>query len=633
MRYYKRHLIITPVLLSFSLLIGCGTLIRNTAVSENSTLNTSSFDAFLESFFRTEVCSNTINLHFTLSNPENYGIEETPITLGEISADSSDAVGASIENTLAVLKSFDYDTLTIEQQLDYDLLSGYLSASLEVSDLTLYDEILRPSTGIQAQLPVLYEEYRFYDKDDIEDYLSLIALTDSYFEQIIAFEKQKADAGLFMSDYACDNIISQCETFIENPDEHYLITTFNNKLSKMTALTDDERNNYQEKNASLVKECILPAYENLASALTKLLGSGRNDMGLCYLPKGKEYYEYLVYHNTGSNKSLMEIQDMINNKRSYDLTAAAALMHEYPNLSAECSSVSLDGRDAIATLHLLQEKMLADFPAPPSTEFTVSYIDECMEDYMAPAFYITSPIDNYEKNSIFINASTDSSSMQYFTTLAHEGFPGHLYQTVMSYEAGISPMRSVLNFPGYVEGWATYVEMLSYQYAGLDENVANLMVYNQSALLSLYATTDLGIHYEGWSFSDMLSFWDDYGITDKEALRDVYLLIVQEPAHYLKYYVGYLEFLELKEKAQETYGDNYSDIAFHQAVLSVGPAPFEILEKYLDAYYSPQTSSQSASQYSLEKAPSWAMIAFSSASSSVYSDRKYVVTPFAPSVK
>ena len=67
--------------------------------------------------------------------------------------------------------------------------------------------------------------------------------------------------------------------------------------------------------------------------------------------------------------------------------------------------------------------MRANFPAPPETTFTVSSIDECMEDYMAPAFYITSPIDDYAQNSIFINASTDTSSLRYFTTLAHEGFP------------------------------------------------------------------------------------------------------------------------------------------------------------------------------------------------------------------
>lgn len=544
-----------------------------------------SFDSFLEELFRSEVQSNTINLHFTLSHPENYGITETPITLGVISDDATDKSLASLENTLSALESFDYDGLSTSQQLTYDILSDYLQTELSVSGLTLYDEILRPSTGIQAQLPVLYEEYRFNDKQDIEDYLALIALTDDYFSQIINFEKEKAHAGLFMSDFACDTIISQCETFTANPDSHYLIQTFNHKVEAMTELTDSERELYEEENAALVKEQILPAYENLAAALTELLGSGKNDQGLCYFPDGKEFYEYLVYHNTGSSSDAKELETRISEMRTEDLTQAALLLTEHPELKTSDADAVLDDMDCVSTLNVLKEAMLADFPAAPDAEFTVSYIDECMEDYMAPAFYITAPIDDYEKNSIFINSSTDSTSMRYFTTLAHEGFPGHLYQTVMSYEAGLSPVRSILDFPGYVEGWATYVEMISYGYAGLDENVARLMSLNQSALLSLYASTDLGIHYDGWSFSDTVAFWGDYGITDQDALREVYELIVEEPAHYLKYYVGYMEFRDLKEKAQETYGAAYSDIAFHKAVLDIGPAPFAIVEKYLDDYY------------------------------------------------
>lgn len=598
MRYPKlKHSYFKPffcvIVLSCLILAGCSAPPKTdespspkaTYATEETAQTAADFDTFLDEFFRTEVSSNTINLHFTLSKPENYGITDTPITLGDISAQALMESNAGVENTLAAMKSFDYHALSHDQQLTYDVLSDYLTTQTEISDLTLYDEILRPSTGIQAQLPVLYEEYRFYEKQDIEDYLNLIALTDSYFLQIIDFEQQKAKAGLFMSDYACDTIISQCETFTENPDEHYLILTFDHKIDQMPDLTNSEREQYKAKNAALVKEEILPAYDTLAASLTELLGSGTNENGLCYFPDGKKYYEYLVYHNTGSSKDIDAIQSMIQEKRSSDLTEAATLLLEQPDLQEKANNATLKGMDSIATLNVLQEEMLAHFPAAPATNFTVSYIDECMEEYMAPAFYITAPLDNYEKNSIFINESTDATTMRYFTTLAHEGFPGHLYQTVMSYEAGLPPVRSILNFPGYVEGWATYVEMLSYQYAGLDASVASLLSLNQSALLSLYATTDLGIHYEGWTFSDTVAFWSEYGITDQKALREVFELIVEEPAHYLKYYVGYLEFLELKEKAQETYGNAYSDIAFHQAVLDIGPAPFKIIEKYLDDYY------------------------------------------------
>lgn len=572
-----------PILLVCCLLTGCDAkLLPGTAQGTETAL---SFDEFSEHFFRTEISSNTINLHFTLSEPEDYGITDPPISLGSLTPEAADESRASLENALAVLKTFDYDSLSAREKLDYEILTDYLKLTRDSSEFTFYDELLRPSTGIHAQLPVLYEEYRFYEKQDIEDYLALIALTGDYFDQIIEFERQKASAGLFMSDFACDTIISQCEAFLQNREEHYLITTFDHKLTQMTELSDAERQTYQAKNETIVKETILPAYERLASALTELLGSGTNNAGLCHFPDGTEYYEYLVRHNTGSDKSVREIQKMVEEQRSEDLTAAGVLILQHPGLEEKCASVRLDGMDPVATLHVLQEEMLAQFPAAPDTEFTVSYIDECMEDYMAPAFYITAPIDNYRKNSIFINASTDTSTMRHFTTLAHEGFPGHLYQTVMSYEAGLSPVRSILNYPGYVEGWATYVEMLSYHYAGLETPVADLLSFNQSALLSLYATTDLGIHYDGWSFSDVLAFWADYGITDQNSLRNVYELIVEEPAHYLKYYVGYLEFLELKEDAKKRYGDAYSDVAFHRAILAIGPAPFSIVEKYLDAYY------------------------------------------------
>ncbi len=560
---------------------GSGTEAGTDAAAETS----AEFDTFLKNLFCSEVSSNTINLHFTLAEPESFGITDAPVSLGDLSEAAVMESHANLENTYSALSRFEEAGLTNEQKLTREILEDYLKTELSAAELTYYDEVLRPSTGIQAQLPVLYEEYRFYDREDVVDYLELIALTGDYFSQIIDFERRKADAGLFMSDYACNSIISQCGTFTADPDTHYLIETFRNRVERVPGLTDGEREDFCLRNETLVRETILPAYEKLAAALKELLGKGTNDKGLCYFEDGKEYYGYLVYHNTGYSADIPQIQKMVEEQRQKDLNAAAALIAEDPGIWDECSLVALEETDPAATLNVLREAMLKQFPKAPDTQFTVSYIDECMEDYMAPAFYITAPLDDYGNNSIFINASTDSTTMHYFTTLAHEGFPGHLYQTVMSYEAGLAPVRSILNYPGYVEGWATYVEMLSYQYAGLKETVAQLLALNQSALLSLYASTDFGIHYDGWTFEEMAEFWTEFGISDLETLREVYELIVEEPAHYLKYYIGYLGFLDLKEHAKETYAGRYSDVAFHRAVLAIGPAPFNIVKKNLDAYY------------------------------------------------
>ena len=543
------------------------------------------FDEFLDQFFYNEVTSNTINLHFTLSDPESFGITDYEITLGDLSEEAYDESYASIENYLQTLKGFNYSSLSTNQQLTYDILLDSLELQLDMADLYLYEEPLSPSTGVQSQLPILYEEYTFYDEDDITDYLQLIALTDEYFEQVITFEQKKADAGLFMSDFSCDKVISQCEDFVAAGENHYLIETFNNRIDEMTDLSQEQKDSYKIENEQIVLEHILPAYDNLASSLTNLLGSGKNDQGLCYLPDGKTYYEYLVYYNTGCSDSIKDIQTMVANERAALLSECADLTNEDPTLWDQCADVTLNNVDSTTTLNNLQTAMLKDFPAAPDVNFTVNYIDECGEDYLAPAYYITSPIDNYTSNSIYINANTDTADISYFTTLAHEGYPGHLYQTVMSYEAGLNPARCMLNFSGYVEGWATYVEMQSYYYAGLDENVAALLQKNQSAILSLYASTDLGIHYDGWSLEDTIQFWNSYGITDEDAIQDIYEYIIGEPSSYLKYYVGYLQFKELQEATKLKYLYNYDNINFHRAVLKIGPAPFDIVEKYLDEYY------------------------------------------------
>ena len=576
------------VALAISLFAGCAhfeSIEYSQEISEENPQTVEAFDQFINDIFETEVTENTINLHFTISDPEKYGITDYPVTLGDLSIDAMADSNARLENYLSGLNSFSYTELTLNQQLTYDILENYFKLQLDMADMYLYDELLRPSTGVQVQLPILYEEYSFNSKKDVEDYLKLLALTDEYFDQIISFEKEKADAGLFMSDFACQNIIDQCNAFIADSDNHYLIETFNTRIDKLTGLTQSEKDHYRLQNEKMLREHIFPAYENLAAALTDLLGSGTNENGLCYFPEGKQYYEYLLAYNTGASESVKTLENMISNERVKVLQESSDLTTENPELWELASEATLTPTDSATTLNHLKEVMLDDFPAPPETSYTVSYIDDCVADYLAPAFYVIAPIDDYSHNSIYINETTDTTNISYFTTLAHEGFPGHLYQTVMTYESGIEPVRSILNYSGFVEGWATYVEFQSYHYAGLDNDVATILELNQDATLSLYASTDIGIHYEGWTLEDTKKFWNNYGITNDDAIESIFELIVEEPTHYLKYYIGFLKFEELKKETSLKNIKNYNDKSFHQAVLSIGPAPFDIVDKYLPAYY------------------------------------------------
>ena len=543
-----------------------------------------SFDDNTNDLFIKELQENTINLHYTLSDPEKFGIQSHKISLGSLSKEDAKATTASLENIAAALSRFDYDSLTARGQLTYDILKDSCEKNLSAASRYYYEEPLRPTTGVQSELPILLAEYAFYDTCDVTDYLALLTCIEDYFEQIILFEQEKAKEGLFMSDQAADTVIESCKKFVENPEKNFLIETFHTKIDAMTDMTEEKKELYKKQNLSLVKNIVIPTYEKLADALTKLKGTGTNDAGLCHYPEGKAHYEYLVRSNTGSDKSIEELQEMTKRRRNLDISALHELLAADPSLMQTEEPQLLFNTPEEMLDHLLKAMQTEFYPAADES-YAVNYVHESLEETLAPAFYLTAPIDDISHNVIYLNKRSQYSGIQLFTTLAHEGYPGHLYQTTGSYQAGLSPVLALLNYPGYVEGWATYVEMLSYQYAGLSDELAEMLMRNQSALLSLYASIDMGIHYDGWGIADTIIFLKEYGITDRTMIQDIYELIVEEPSHYLKYYIGYLEFLELKDYAKNIFADDYSDRDFHQAIIRIGPAPFSIVKKYLRRFY------------------------------------------------
>lgn len=543
------------------------------------------FRSFCTTLFQNEVTDNTMDLHFTLKNPKAAGIDSYQVTLGSLSENSPRDSKKSLEKLEKELEHFSRRSLSREEKLTYDVLSDYISRQKALNAFPYYEEILSPSGGVTSQLPILLAEYRFDKKQDIDEYLTLLSQMDTYFSELLSYEKKKADKGLFMSDDICLKVIEGCEIFTGHPDDNFLISTFANRLEQVEGLTESQKQDYIERNKTVMEEHVIPAYTQMISGLTGLLGSGRNDWGLCYYQDGKSYYEAVAAYNSGCDDDIESLYQQIETVRKEDLTVCAKILAKDPSLEESSEKSGSDFGDETKMLTALESKIQKDFPAPPETQWEICHVDPSLSEYLAPAFYITAPIDDYSHNRIYINDACDYSDLYYFTTLAHEGYPGHLYQTIQSYHYGLAPVRSLLNYPGYTEGWATYVEMLSYYYAGLSQKEATLLQHNQAAILSLYATSDIGIHYYGWKKAEMEKFWNAYGFTDSDTIENITDLILEEPGNYLKYYVGYLKFRQLRETYEQKYGEKFNACAFHEAILRTGPAPFTIVERKVRELY------------------------------------------------
>lgn len=564
------------------------------------------FHCFTRHIFQNEMKLDTLSMHYTIAHPENYGIPADHSSLTPYSKEQEAALQTQLTDYSKTLSSIHPILISKDSRLLLKLFRQELLSRQMQAEFPYYAEPLSPASGIVSNLPVLLAEYTFRNEQDVKNYLSLLSQIPAYLKGIAAYETEKAQAGLFMSDAAADLIIQQCYEIMDAKkllqDSHFLNTTFSERLQELVhkkLLTIEKANSYEKQNHLLLLTQIMPAYELLGDEIRTLKGSGQNCEGLAHLPKGREYYAFLFQETTGSHRSLNDIKALLARQMKQDAKALSQLLNRNPALLNAPLEKEFPNMSPEKCLADLQMRMQENFPAFPDTKIvpshTVKIVSESLEDYCAPAFYLTPPIDDISENSIYINPKGEPDALELYTTLAHEGYPGHLYQTVYHHlyeqKKKLSPSRSLLQYSGYSEGWALYVEMLSYDYAKelLKEHGASpdtllltdVLRLNRSIQLCLYSLLDIEIHYDGVSLSSVSGYLKDFGITDPAIVKDIYEYIVQEPANYPKYYVGYLEFLLLKEEAKRQWKETYSDLRFHKFVLESGPCPFFLLEDRL----------------------------------------------------
>lgn len=545
------------------------------------------FEAFSRKVFQNEVSGSTLTLHYTLAHPEKQGIPRKKASLGTVPTD--------MKNTYQIcsqyeekLKSFRYSRLSTENQLTLDSMLLYYHTEKSLGDNYLLQEPLGPSLGIQAQLPVLLAEYAFYEAQDITDYLNLLTTIRPYFQSILKFEKKKSEAGFFMSDTTLDRVLAQCSAFIQNPDNNYMLDIFQKKLSDYGKLSVSEQNALILTHKSLMKTEVIPAYQELMTGLEALRGTGKNNRGLTYFKGGKAYYLYLLQSQTGSYVPVKQMEKRLSRQLSSEIGIAGTMLRKKPELLTILNQgITFKKMKPAQMLNALQQKIQADFPALADVTFELRTVHDSMKDYLSPAFYLTPPMDTGTPNVIYINPAASYQELELFTTLAHEGFPGHLYQTVTFQRQNPSGIRNLLCTSGFAEGWATYVEPFAYQYAAdyiqdpSATELARISWLNRSINLCMYSLLDIEIHYNGWTQAEAASFLKAFGIEDSTVVSEIYQYILETPGNYLKYYWGYLNFLDLKTASQKKLGDDFDLKEFHRRILEIGPVQFPVLEKYL----------------------------------------------------
>ena len=588
MKKNHRHTLFASIcfiLLSGTILFGCG------QASTQTSLKQKKFDRFLNSCFREYAAENTVTLHFKLSNPSAYGIK-TPVspTYGDFSSDTLKKNCSRSKELLQKLYTFPTSSLTKKQKLTWQIFQDYLNESIMNEKYILYSSPLG-TNGLQSEIPVTLSEYRLDNEKDIKDYLSLVNQVPELFTQILDFEQERRNAGLISPSFVISDTIDQIDQFLNASEENNpLIQSFEDRLTEVESLSKDQKASYIANNRLLVTDKVLPAYKSLKTSLQAYTNDSKNTSSkerLCEYKNGQDYYKFLLMSNVGTDFSPEDCITILEAQLKNTVKDISSLTAKNKDLYTEYLSATPALSAPKEIMNTLKNDSLIDFPEIKNISCQLKNVPDALSGTSACAFYLVPPIDSTKDNIIYINKSRVDSN-ELFSTLAHEGYPGHLYQTNYFLTTNPSPLRTFLHCAGYDEGWGTYAQLYSYnfiEFKNVDEQTTKQLrqLYRDNDLLSLSLSSlcDLYVNYKNYDENALANYLQTYGI-DKDSAQNLYRYVIENPTTYLSYSIGYYELDQLKQTMSDSLGKAFKISDFHEAVLNVGSCNFSILRQEIE---------------------------------------------------
>ncbi len=536
-----------------------------------------SFSDFEERLFQEMMGSDFLNLHFSIEDYESYDIEKPEVTVGETSwKDYEDAID-ECELELYELHQFDYDSLSEEEQSDYQKIETSLNQSIQLNSYPYFDFAFNNSSGVLDDLTSNFTEYQFYQKEDIDDYLTLLETVPDYLDDCLEITKKQAKKGYFLTESMLEETEDAIEKFVEKTDDNELIVIFEENIDAFEGLSNSEKQSYKKKNRDLVLNTYIPAYKKVGEELEKLSGSRTAGERVCDLEDGKEYYEVLAQAKTGMNTDVETMLDICTQYINTSVDELLELMYEHYDEIID----DLDLETPEEILSYLEEHLDA-FPELQKTDYEVSYLDPSVANEGIVAYYSIRPLDDASQNVIKINGDNVSDNIDLYCTLAHEGFPGHLYQINYYYESDASDLSKEMSFIGYTEGWAMYVEKQALAASEMNEYASEYNAISVYLTYVLDAAVDLGVNGLGWSVDDVADYFDKVGVNlDASA---TYEFVTTRPGNLLPYGVSLAMFELLEDKARNALGDDFNQKEFNKVLLDGGQRTMDMVEDDVDEY-------------------------------------------------
>ncbi|HPA19025.1 MAG TPA: DUF885 domain-containing protein [Verrucomicrobiae bacterium] len=495
---------------------------------------------------------------------------------------------------IARLKKLDRAALPDADKLNYDL---FLRDNEEGAEGYPFRGFLRPIDqlgGIQT-INETADSLRFETLKDYEDWLARLRALPEQIDQEIATMREGMKAGIMYPRVVMTRVPAQiAKQIVENPESSPFFKTFKEFHRD---ITEPDRARLAAAARDAIANLIVPAYRKLAPFFEKeYLPACPEEIGLCHLPRGREWYAFDARQATTTDMTPEAIHEI-------GLREIARLRAEMEKIRAE---VRFDGPLADFFQHLRKdprflprsrEEILTNYRAfsrvidpllvrlfrtLPRMPYGVEPIPDTSAADAPTAYYRGPAADGSRAGTFFVNTLKPETRPKWEMTALtlHEAVPGHHLQIALTQELGELPkFRRYGGYTAYVEGWGLYAESLGEELGLYKDPYARMGRLTYDMWRSIRLVVDTGMHHMGWPRQRAVDFFKNNAPkTDDEIANEIDRYIVW-PGQALAYKIGELKIRELRAAAREELRDRFDVKAFHDTILLAGALPLDVLER------------------------------------------------------
>ncbi len=541
------------------------------------------FEELLDEMFKYFISQDYLGMHFKVKDYRAYSIEKPEVSFGDLKYGvDEESLNKEIE-FLNRMTSFDFDKLSSRQQYDYECMEYSFYEDISSAYFSKYSKILTDSNCLPENIFSNLCDLTFYDEESVEDYLLLLKDVDRVMKDAITYTDEQQADGVYLLDSNIDYTKRAVEGVLKNKENNPLIVTFDERIDAADFIDNDKKETYKAANRDLVINEVLPAYERFLPELDKYYGKMKpEDALLCNI--NKDYARLNIVLNSSNTREVDDIRDILVNTINYfEITTIGFLMDDeaYNSLweieEDPTLPFTLETKDALEFLRLNAYKY---YPELGDTEYDAKVLDPDTAPESAIAYYYQAPIDDSNQNVIRINPNKIGGGTASYITLAHEGFPGHLFQHVYQQRNNQNKVHEVIGFTGFVEGFAVYASRDAMLYSGISEDLADASFWLNEYYFPLYSLVDILANYYGMNVDQINDYMNEnvyLNYFGEDGVSGLYDFVVAMPGTYQRYGVGFSELVNYRIVVEDTMGSMFDPAEYNEMLIKDGDTPFVIL--------------------------------------------------------